>query len=300
MSDGSSSQAAATPAAESAFATVGIVGLGLIGGSIALAVREVWPATRIVAVDNHAVLEAATESRTIDEGSVDLRVLADADLVFLAAPVRQNLDIIGRLAGHVKPSAVVTDVGSTKRDIVDAAAQVPEGSFTFVAGHPIAGAAVGGLQSARADLFRNRPWLFTPIPSTPQPAVDRLLTFATALGSTASVMTLADHDRVFAFVSHLPQLAVSALMAVAGDAVGTDGLALAGRGLLDTTRLASSPSDIWRDVALVNADQIAPALDAFIALLQALRADLATGERLVEVFADAARWRDELVSHSTL
>ena len=82
MSDGSSSQAAATPAAESAFATVGIVGLGLIGGSIALAVREVWPATRIVAVDNHAVLEAATESRTIDEGSVDLRVLADADLVF--------------------------------------------------------------------------------------------------------------------------------------------------------------------------------------------------------------------------
>lgn len=299
MSEPSSLSVLPRPA-ESAYATVGIVGLGLLGGSIALAVREVWPATKIVAVDNSHVLDLATQARTIDAGSVELSVLADADLVILAAPIQQNLDIIGRLAGYLKPSALVTDVGSTKRDIVQAAAGVPSGSFTFVAGHPIAGAAVGGLQNARADLFRNRPWLVTPTSSVPETAVARVLAFAAGLGATPSVMTLADHDRVFAFVSHLPQLAVSAMMAVAGDAVGTSGLALAGRGLLDTTRLASSPSDIWRDVALVNSDQIGPALDAFIAVLQSLRADLTRGEQLVAVFASAARWRDELVAHSTL
>jgi prephenate dehydrogenase len=281
------------------FATVGIVGLGLIGGSIALAVREAWPGVRLVAVDADAVLATARDARAIDAGASDLAVLADADLVVLAAPVRQNLEVVGRLAAHLKPSAVVTDVGGTKRDIVDAAAGAAS-SVTFVAGHPIAGAAVGGFANARADLFRSRPWIFTPVASTPVEAVQRVAAFATALGAVTSVMTLDDHDRVFAFISHLPQLAVSALMAVAGDAVGADGLALAGRGLLDTTRLASSPSDIWRDVAAVNADEIAPALDAFIAVLLALRDDLRSGERLAEVFAGAARWRHELVARSTL
>ena len=281
------------------FRSVGIVGLGLIGGSIALAVRETWPSVRIVAVDTPAVLAVARREHAIDEGSEELNVLAGVDVVFLAAPVRQNLDILRRLAWRVQPSAIITDVGSTKRDIVEAAAALPSGA-TFVAGHPVAGAATGGFRNARADLFRNRPWLFTPVSSTPETAVQRLETFASALGATTGVMTPDEHDRVFAFVSHMPQLAVSALMAVAGNAVGADGLALSGRGLLDTTRLASSPSDIWRDVAAVNADHLTAALDALIAVLQSLRADLPSGDRLAEVFADAARWREELVSRSTL
>ena len=313
-------------AEEPVFRTVGIVGLGLIGGSIALAVRGVWPAVRIVAVDTPAVLAAARRAGAIDAGSEDLDVVAEADVVFLAAarsagaidagsedlgvvadadvvvlaaPVRQNIEVLRRLAGRVKPLAIITDVGSTKRDIVGAAAALPAGA-TFVAGHPVAGAALGGFENARADLFRNRPWLFTPVSSTPATAVERLEAFASALGAMAGVMTLDEHDRVFAFVSHMPQLAVSALMAVAGNAVGAEGLALSGRGLLDTTRLASSPSGIWQDVAAVNADHIASALDALIAALQSLRADLSSGERLAEVFADAARWREELVSRSTL
>ncbi len=285
-------------AEEPVFRTVGIVGLGLIGGSIALAVRGVWPAVRIVAVDTAAILAAARSAGAIDAGSEDLGVVADADVVVLAAPVRQNIEVLRRLAGRVKPSAIITDVGSTKRDIVGAAADLPAGA-TFVAGHPVAGAALGGFENGRADLFRNRPWLFTPVPSTPAAAVVRMKAFASALGAMAGVMTLDEHDRVFAFVSHMPQLAVSALMAVAGNAVGAEGLALSGRGLLDTTRLASSPSDIWQDVAAVNADHIAAALDALIAALQLLRTDLPSGERLADVFADAARWREELVSRST-
>ncbi len=115
-----------------------------------------------------------------------------------------------------------------------------------------------------------------------------------------SVMPADQHDRVLAFLSHLPQLTASALMGVVGQAVGPDGLALAGRGLIDTTRLASSPSGIWRDITASNADQIGPALDALIAVLQGLRDDLSSGDRLGEVFADAAAWREQLTTRSTL
>ena len=107
-------------------------------------------------------------------------------------------------------------------------------------------------------------------------------------------MTVETHDRMLAYLSHLPQLTASALMQIVGDAVGQDGLALAGRGLADTTRLASSPPDIWRDIAETNADEIGPALEALIAVLHDLRADLADGNRLSDVFDAAARWRASL------
>ena len=288
-----------TDATPPVFRTIGIVGLGLIGGSIALAAREQWPSSLVVGVDRHDVIESAMRRHAVDIGAPELDMLTEADLVVLAAPVRQNLELLPRLVPYLKASAVVTDVGSTKRDIVHVAASLPA-SVSFVAGHPIAGAAVGGIQNAKADLFRNRPWLFTPVAQTSSEAVEQLTTFARALGATPGVMTLDEHDRLFAFVSHLPQLAVSALMAVAGNAVGADGLGLSGRGLLDTTRLASSPADIWRDVAAVNADQIGPALDALIGALQAMRDDLQGGDTLETVFADARRWRQELVSRSTL
>ncbi|MGC4083820.1 MAG: prephenate dehydrogenase/arogenate dehydrogenase family protein [Vicinamibacterales bacterium] len=271
----------------------------MIGGSIALAIRDVWPDVRIVGVDRSDVLAVARGAHAIDVGSEQLSVLSDVALVVLAAPVKQNLQILPALAGVVSASAIVTDVGSTKRDIVHVAAR-SETTLTFVGGHPIAGAAVGGFANANADLFRNRPWLFTPTDTTPSSAVERLSRFASALGSTPGVMTLPEHDRVFAYVSHLPQLAISALMAVAGDAVGAEGLGLSGRGLLDSTRLASSPADIWRDVAAVNADEIAPAIDALIAVLASLRADLTRGARMADVFARAARWREELVQRTQL
>ncbi len=119
----------------------------------------------------------------------------------------------------------------------------------------------------------------------------KLTDFVTALGAEPRVLDPRAHDRMLAFLSHLPQLTASALMQVVGDAVGDEGLALAGRGLADTTRLASSPPDIWQDIAATNADEIGPALDALIAVLQDLRGDLSEGERLNEVFVEAARWR---------
>jgi prephenate dehydrogenase len=275
------------------FEKIGIVGLGLIGGSIALKAREQWPKSLVIAVDNKDVLETAMRLHAIDVAADDLIVLAEADLVVLAAPVKQNIALLDDLDDHVRVPAVVTDTGSTKRDIVAAARSLPP-RFTFIGGHPLGGAAKGGLEHARPDLFVGRPWLLTPAAARPEGALEKLTAFVRAMGAEPRMLTVDAHDRLLAFLSHLPQLTVSALMQVVGEAVGRDGLALAGRGLADTTRLASSPADIWRDIAATNADEVGPALDALIGVLTDLRRDLAHGDRLAEVFDEANRWREQL------
>ena len=280
-------------AREPVFARIGIVGLGLIGGSIALAARQIWPSSLVIGVDNKDVLETAMRLHAIDVAADDLIVLAEADVVILAAPVRQNLALVGELDEHVRQAAVVTDTGSTKRAIVEAARHLPP-RFTFVGGHPLGGAAASGLDHARPDLFKGRPWLFTPAGDAAGDVLEKLLAFASALGAVPRVTTAEAHDRLMAFLSHLPQLTASALMQVVGDAVGDEGLALAGRGLVDTTRLASSPPDIWKDIAATNADAIGVALDTLIELLREVRRDLKAGDRLEEVFVAAGRWREKL------
>jgi len=275
------------------FEKIGIVGLGLIGGSIALAARELWPSSLVIGVDGKDVLETAMRRHAIDVAADDLIVLAEADLVILAAPVRQNLALLAELDEHVRVPAVVTDTSSTKRAIVEAARDLPP-RFTFVGGHPLGGAARGGLEHARTDLFGGRPWLLTPTSDGAGDAVEKLSSFVSALGAKPQLISVADHDRVLAYLSHLPQLVASSLMQVIGEAVGPDGLALAGRGLVDTTRLASSPSDIWTDIAATNADEIRGALDILLETLSTLRDELEDGAKLTEIFESANRWRDTL------
>ena len=282
------------------FDKIGIVGLGLIGGSIALAARQLWPKALVIGVDNKDVLETAMRLHAIDVAADDLVVLAEADLVIFAAPVKTNIALLAELDENVRQPALVTDTSSTKRDIMAAAGSLPA-RFTFIGGHPLAGAAQGGLEHARPDLFSGRPWLLTAaVARGVQPsdaggaALAKLTEFVQALGAVPRLIGAQAHDRLLAFLSHLPQLTASALMQVVGESVGQDGLGLAGRGLADTTRLASSPPDIWKDIAATNADEIGPALDALISLLQDLRRDLRDGDRLADVFADAARWRARL------
>jgi prephenate dehydrogenase len=275
------------------FGKIGIVGRGLIGGSIALAARQLWPTALVIGVDNKDVLETAMRLHAIDVAADDLIVLAEADVVILAAPVKQNIALLAELDENVRQPAIVTDTGSTKREIVAAARGLPP-RFTFIGGHPLAGAARGGLEHARADLFMDRPWLITSTGERSSAAAEKLSVFLRALGARPRTIDADEHDRLVAFLSHLPQLTASALMHIVGEAVGADGLTLAGRGLADTTRLASSPSEIWKDIAATNADELGVALDALIGLLQELRADLTGGERLSEIFDDARRWRERL------
>ena len=277
------------------FQRVGIVGLGLIGGSIALGARQTWPAALVIGVDRKDVLERAMLLHAIDVAADDPIVLAEADLVILAAPIQQNLEILQELPDNVSGAAVITDTGSTKRAIVEAAGALPD-RLTFIGGHPLGGAARAGIEHARADLFAGRPWLFTPARGHDVQALEKLKAFVTGLGSIPRTLSPEEHDRLLAFISHLPQLTVSALMHVVGQAAGVDGLGLSGRGLQDTTRLASSPAGIWKEVCATNADEVGSSLDALIAVLQQLRADVKTGTSMDEVFESANLWRETLLS----
>jgi prephenate dehydrogenase len=276
--------------ADPPFPSIAIVGLGLIGGSIALGIRERWPESRVFGVDTEAVLAHVLGSGAIERGVVSVDDLPNVALIILAAPVRQNVELLRQINRH----AIVTDVGGTKREIVAAARALPA-ETTFVGGHPLGGGERGGFAFARPDLFAGRPWIFTPDGSGSAEAVERLSRFVTGLDAKPSILSADEHDRVMAFVSHLPQLVASALMDTIGSAAQAEGLSMAGRGLVDTTRLASSPADVWRDICLTNADAIGDALDCFIARLTQLRGDLRRGDAVEAIFSAAAKWRAELM-----
>jgi prephenate dehydrogenase len=256
------------------FHRVVIIGSGLIGGSIELAVRAGQPSTELV---------------LLDRGD-DLAAAGGADLVVLAAPILEIVRLLPLLRPHLSPETLVTDTGSTKLAIVDAARRM-----RFVGGHPIAGAAVGGRGAARADLFAGRTWILTPTGAAPQADGDvaRIRGFVERLGARVHLLDPVEHDRLFALVSHLPQLVISALMDVAGSGAREDGLALAGAGLRNSTRLAGSPPEIWQDVVRSNRTNISGALDAMIRVLTTLRDD-EDGQALQRTFESAARWKKAL------
>lgn len=261
---------------EPPFGRVAIVGNGLIGASIQKAARRAWPLVELIALD----------------AGDDLATLSGAELVVLAAPVRANIGLLDPIQPHITPGTLVTDAGSTKRAVCVAAAARP--SLRFIGGHPMAGGAKGGAANARPDLFDGRPWVLTPGPGSPPEAVARLEAFVTALGSVPHIMTPDLHDRLVGAVSHLPQLTASALMHVVGKLAGDAGLEIAGPGLIDTTRLAGSPPDIWQDIAATNEDVLREALDELIQALSAVRDTLRSGEGLDAVFTSACRWRAAL------
>lgn len=288
---------------EAPFRSVAIAGLGLIGGSIALALRERWPSIRVTGVDTPAVLAHVQGSGVLDHAVTAVSEIDAVDLLVLAAPVHENEALLEKLSAVPQSrAALVTDVGGTKRSIVAAATRLGLGD-RFIGGHPLGGGERGGFAFARPDLFAGRAWIFTPADDAGADAavaaragerLDALTRFVSGLGARASTMDAAAHDRLMAYVSHLPQLAASALMDVVGAQVTADGLRLAGRGLVDTTRLSSSPVNVWRDICDTNADAIGTALDDLIARLQVLRDDL-RGPEVDRLFGHAARARAELM-----
>jgi len=277
------------------FGRIAIVGLGLIGASIALGIRRADPEVAIAGVDTADVLREAVARGVVDAASEHLDAVAGADLVILAAPIRQNIELVRLVSRHVSAAAIVTDVGSTKRAVVQAARSLGR-SLTFVGGHPLAGAASGGIASASGDLFVGRRWVLTPDGGAPREAADRLCGFVRRLGAAPHVMDAAEHDRVLAFTSHLPQLVATALICTVGEGTGPSGLALSGPGLADSTRLAGSPYDIWRDICATNADNIRAALDALVAALDRVRPDATAPLPLQRAFSDAREWRERTVA----
>jgi prephenate dehydrogenase len=250
---------------------IAIVGRGLIGRSIELGL----------------LARGASVVAALDRGD-DLSPVREAGLVVLAAPVLENIRLLEAIAPLLSPAAVVTDTGSTKTAIVCAAAGV-----RFVGGHPVTGGTAAGPSAARPDLFEGQRWILTPGDAVDDAAVETVQVFVESLGAVSVRLSPGDHDRIFAAVSHLPQLVISALMQQAGESAGREGLGLAGPGLRDSTRLASSPPGIWRDILATNHSEIAAALDRLIGDLQRLRDDRDGGE-VTRIFERAAFWKAEL------
>jgi prephenate dehydrogenase len=237
------------------FQRIGIGGLGLMGGSVAMAVRRAWPSVSLVGCD----LTPSTRAREVVDDVVErVADLAGCDLVLLAVPTGQLPDSFEQLVG-AGSRAVVTDIGSTKRGVMAAAASA--GLVSFVGGHPMAGAERSGLAFARADLFQDRPWLLVP-GSGDARARTTIERFVIGLGARVEWMDAITHDRTVAYVSHLPQILAAALMNAAERAVGNSGPAVAGHAFAEMTRLASSPPAMWSGVLAENADFVSEALAA--------------------------------------
>jgi len=268
------------------FTRIAVVGLGLIGGSIALAAQRVWPGMALVGLDHDAATAEAARRTIVHEVVDSVAELDGCDLVILAVPPAPMMDLMPALVGLTGPP-VVTDVGSTKRQVMAGAAAA--GLPSFVGGHPMGGSERVGLDHARGDLFEGRPWLL--VKGTGDAAacagVER---FVAGLGAMPQWIDADAHDRAVAYVSHLPQLVAVSLMNAASDELGPGGLSAAGRAFAEMTRLASSPPDLWDSIFSRNADFVAEAMARFVASLPS-GADLADGQWVRDAFGRAAAAR---------
>lgn len=248
--------------------TVAIVGLGLIGGSLARALSRAG--YTVVGVDRPAVLSAAQRAGAVTQTAARPEEAAElCDVLVLAAPPSANLRLLRRLAGRTRAGLVVTDVGSVKGPICR---EADRAGIVFVGGHPMAGNERSGFPASSPDLFRGRSWIVCPDRRTPRRALAIVRILARAAGARPVRMSPADHDRAVAFLSHLPQLVSWALLdAARADAVAGRRLAVAGPGFASMTRLAASPPGLWREILGQNRRQTARALAAFARALRRRR-----------------------------
>jgi prephenate dehydrogenase len=257
--------------------TVAIVGVGLIGGSFALALKKAGFTGRVLGVSSAASLQTGMEIGAIDEGVELAEAAARADLIYLSQPIGRIMDTLFRLDAHLRPGALVTDAGSTKSVIVAQAAK----SVTrcqFLGGHPMAGKETRGAAAAGADLFEGRTYVLTPREPAEldTPAAQEFRQWVRRIGAKPFVLAPEEHDRIVAYTSHLAQLMSTALGATVAERVAEDELTISGPGLQDSTRLALSSYELWRDIVATNAAAIDRALQDAIQKLDYVRQNLKT------------------------
>ena len=265
--------------------TVAIVGVGLIGGSFGLALRKAGFPGTILGVSSPGTIGKAVACGAIDRGVTLEEAANSADLIFLAQPIYGIIETIRTLGPMLGRHALVTDAGSTKQAIAEAAAaSLPAGSF--LGGHPMAGGEKRGVEAARADLFEGRRWVLTEDMEHPTARVFRK--WIAEFGAREVLLDAAQHDRLVAWASHLPQLASTALASAIQDSMPA-AQSVAGPGLMDMTRLAMSSWELWSDILETNAPEVGAALDAYIAKLQVLRGSFAREFENGNQFATALR-----------
>ncbi len=255
---------------------IAVIGVGLIGGSVALAARERLSATVSGYDPSPDALAGALERGAIDRACATVGdAVADAEAVFVAAPVGVLADSVGEVLACAPADCVVSDVGSTKRAVV-AAHSDPR----FVGGHPLAGAESAGVENARADLFDGATWYLTPASSTSGLLYERLYRLLRGLGARPAAIEAGLHDTILATVSHLPHVLANVLVSQAAQtlASGDERMPATGPSFRDATRVAGAPSAIWTDIYVSNRDALTAGLDDTIARLFAVRDALAAGD----------------------
>jgi prephenate dehydrogenase len=278
-----------------------IFGVGLIGGSFALAMKRAGAVGTVVGIDRApGAVARAQELGIIDAPGASLaEAMRGADLVLIAAPVAQTEPILQALLPHLEAGTIVTDAGSTKADVV-AAARRALGTKVgqFVPGHPIAGRESNGPDAAIADLYRGKKLVVTPLAENPQGAIDRVTAAWSACGAVIHRLTPEQHDKVFAAVSHLPHLLAYGLVdEIANKPNAALLFQYAASGFRDFTRIAGSSPEMWRDISLANQDALLSELDAYLAQLHRVRALLAAGDGVAieAVYANAQHARQQWV-----
>mgnify|MGYP003935808639 FL=1 len=280
--------------------SVSIIGLGLIGGSLAKAIRRSHPDLQITAMD----IEEKHIKMAVKEGIIDLwasrlqDAVCRADIIFLCAPVGAIPSLIKEIAVHAPAGAIITDTGSTKEAIMRTAVEcLPAGLF-FVGGHPMAGTEHSGYAASIPHLFENAYYILTPLPSTPTWVVDRMMSLLASIGAIPLVMDPQFHDKVVGAISHLPHVVASALVNAVQDIDDPQHIKerLAAGGFRDITRISSSNPAMWRDISLSNREHLAKLIQCTIKYLNAFckYLDNSRVEEIEDFFCRAKRFRDSL------
>jgi len=257
--------------------TVAIVGVGLIGGSFALALRGAGFAGEIWGVSSERTIRAAEKRGAIDRGVSMEEAVAGADLIYLAQPILKIVEVIPKLAG-AKAGALITDAGSTKVRICEAGRKHIQRA-QFLGGHPMAGKESRGVEAAEAGLFRGRTYFLTPreVSELETPGARIFVEYVRKAGAHVVPISPGAHDQLVARTSHLPQMISTALAVALSETVGAAGKAGAGPGLLDMSRLAMSSYEIWEDIVETNRGEIDSALGMYMAVLEEVRRRLNQG-----------------------
>lgn len=277
------------------FNRVAIIGLGLIGGSIGLALHKANVAQQVTGFDlGKGITNQARKIGAIDQPYSTLAdAIRGADLIVLATPVGAMRSLLQDIATSVTPGAVVTDVASTKAQVISWAEEFLPSSVSFVGGHPMTGKEVSGVESADAALFQGRIYCLTPTPHTRPLAINKVSSLIEAIGARVRFLEPVEHDSQVAGVSHLPFVASIAIMnTLAESPAWGDTAMLAAGGFRDITRLAAGNPEMYRDICLTNSEALTRWLNEYIAALNSLRDRITAHDRsLDETFAEAQQQR---------
>ncbi|WP_169331959.1 prephenate dehydrogenase [Desulfurispora thermophila] len=269
------------------------MGLGLIGGSLGLALRQNKLVNAVIGYDpDWRTCQLARQMGAVDETISDLTGINEADLVVLATPVSTTIELLPTVVRHAPPRSVVMDTGSTKTEIVHQAARFfpPSGTRVFIGGHPLAGSEKNGITAARPDLFHNAVFVLV-LPSGVESVPSALLALLQAIGARPFLLEAAEHDRAVALISHLPHLIAACLASTVRKAQSPEILrSLAAGGWRDTTRVARGRPALWADILLSNADHLLPAIESLQEQLTMVKDMLARQDRQsLHLFLERAR-----------